>query len=279
MLDSPGPQEPQQSARMARTGTAVFVVVASVVVVALTYALFVRTLEGQRLEQIASHRIGQGPLTRDAVENVLHKVSVTLIVLTLGACAVVAGLRRRWVLAAGACGLVAGANLTTQALKQLVLTRPDFGYGTLNSFPSGHITVVASLVLAALLVVPRSIRWLVELAGSVGVAVIGAGAVVTSWHYPSDIIGGLAVTLAWGVLVLLAVSRVGDRESRDRPHSHPAALILGLVVAAAIFVAFGVRPDESMVDLVILATTMSGLAVAGALTVGVFAKMLDANVA
>jgi len=190
---------------------------------------------------------------------------------------VIAAIRQRWLLAAGALVVVAGANITTQLLKKVVLSRPDFGYGVTNSFPSGHTTVVTSLVLAVLLVAPRSARWLVELAGSVCVAVIGVGTVVNSWHYPSDVIGGLLVALVWGLAVLAAISAVEPVDPRRTPRSHPLALLVGLVIAAFIFVSFGVRPGGSTRDLIVIATTMSGLAVAGALTVGIFARMLDAR--
>jgi hypothetical protein len=107
--------------------------------------------------------------------------------------------------------------------------------------------------------------------------VIGVGTVVNTWHYPSDVIGGLLVPLVWGVAVLATISVVEPSDPRRTPRSHPLALLVGLVIAAFIFVSFGVRPGGSTRDLVVIATTMSGLAVAGALAVGLFARMLDAR--
>jgi hypothetical protein len=57
------------------------------------------------------------------------------------------------------------------------------------------------------------------------------------------------------------------------------ALALGLLLSAGVFIAFGVRPGGSLQDFAVLAVTMAGLATAGALSVGVFARMLDARVA
>jgi membrane-associated phospholipid phosphatase len=252
---------------------AVVMIALAVAAFLATYLVFVRTGTGQRLDQVAIDHVGQAWRTRVAVANVLDWITSGLIVLVSGACVVIAAIRQRWLLAAGALVVVAGANITTQLLKKVVLSRPDFGYGVTNSFPSGHTTVVTSLVLAVLLVAPRSSRWLVELAGSVCVAVIGVGTVVNAWHYPSDVIGGLLVGLA----VLVAISAVEPADPRRTPKSHPLALLVGLVIAAFIFVSFGVRPGGSTRDLIVIATTMSGLAVAGALTVGIFARMLDAR--
>jgi membrane-associated phospholipid phosphatase len=256
---------------------AVGVIAMSVLAFLAMYLVFVRTGTGQRLDQVAINHVGQGPATRAAVAGVLDWITRGLIVLVSGACVVIAGVRRRWVLAAGALVEVAGANVTTEALKKLILDRPDFGYGASNTFPSGHTTVITSLVLAVLLVTPRSSRWLVELGGSVAVALIGVGTVVTTWHYPSDVVGGLLVPLVWGLVVLVAISVVEPYEQTRSPKSHPLALLVGLVIAAFIFVSFGVRPGGSLKDLVVVSTTMSGLAVAGALAVGLFARMLDAR--
>ena len=63
--------------------------------------------------------------------------------------------RSRPELGVAAAATVVGANVTTQALKRW-LDRPDLlGLGGANSFPSGHVTVVASLAAGALLVSVR----------------------------------------------------------------------------------------------------------------------------
>lgn len=257
---------------------AVALMTMSLAVMFTAYLLFVQTSRGQLLDQVVVRRVGQGELTRETLSSVLQLVTVGLIMLVLSLCAAIAALRRRWELAVGAFVIVAGANVSTQGLKRVLLSRPDLGYGVENSFPSGHVTVVISLVLALLLVLPSSARWLMELAGSVAVSVIGVGVVVTTWHYPSDVIGALAVTLAWGLLVLGAISLLGTDPPVRRPAVTTMALALGLLLSAGIFIAFGVRPGESLKDFVVLAFTMAALATAGALSVGVFTRMLDARV-
>ena len=61
--------------------------------------------------------------------------------------AIVAAARRRPTLAGRALGAVVGANVTTQILKDYVLTRPSLGVttGVVNSLPSGHTTVAVTL--------------------------------------------------------------------------------------------------------------------------------------
>ena len=61
-------------------------------------------------------------------------------------------IRRSWVSLATAVVLVIGANVTTQILKAIVISRPDFGWGSHNSLPSGHTTMAASFAVAAIMI-------------------------------------------------------------------------------------------------------------------------------
>ncbi len=257
---------------------AVAVAVVSVVTLALTYVIFVRTTAGQHFDQAATQHLAASLETRDTVANLLQEVTVVSVLAVLGICVAIAALRRRGVLAVGAVVLVAGANVTTQALKHVVLSRPNLGYETVNSLPSGHLTVTASLALAALLVVPRTVRGITAMLGAVSIAVIGVGTVVTTWHRPSDVIGALAVTLAWGAAVLAALSWRGYHSTGVRPRSHTLALLVGLAVAAGFFVALGVRPDGYRYDLFVHLIVMCGLSLCGALVVGLYARMIDSRV-
>jgi membrane-associated phospholipid phosphatase len=244
-------------------------------VMLVCYALLVRTHEGQRLDQTALDHVRSSDSPRLAVADLLQNLTVGALTLVLVCCVAVALVRRRWALAIAAVVIVAASMGSTEVLKHDVLSRPDLGLGQSNSFPSGHTTVVTSLVLAGLLVVPHGGRWAVGLAGSVGVAVTGVGTVVAGWHRPSDVVGGLAVTLATGsaVLAVLAVTH-GTAPSR-RPTPRPVALATGLAAAAALFIALGVRPDGTAADLLVHVVTMCGLSIAGAAVVGLFTWMVD----
>jgi membrane-associated phospholipid phosphatase len=245
-----------------------------------TYLVFVRSGAGQRIDQTGLNHLADGIASRQAVASWLRGVTVGAVVLVLLGCLVVALARRRIGLGLVAVGIVAGANATTQVLKHAVFDRPHLGRGWTNSLPSGHATVVMSLALAALLVAPRAWRGLVSVGAAVAVAVAGVGTVVAGWHRPSDVVAAFAVCLTWGALGLAAVSlRPGFAARPATPRAHPFALLTGLALAAAAFLEVGVRPDNTSRDLVIHAVIMCGIAIAGALVVGVFARMADARAA
>lgn len=243
------------------------------------YLLFVRTGEGQRLDQAALNHVGSQGGAGLTVANLLQDLTVATMAVVLVVCLVVAIVNRRWAFACAAAVLVGGAMATTELLKHEVLSRPALGYGVTNSLPSGHTTIVASLVLGALLVVPRAARPMVGLAGAVGIAVTGVGTVVAGWHRPSDVVAGLAVTLAWGAAVLAGLAIVHGTHPAVRPTVRPLVLLAGLALAAAFFLALGVRPDGTLKDLAVHVVTMCGLAVLGAVVVGLFGWMVDSRYA
>ena len=165
-----------RAAGMAATAVLAFVVVAMVALGSAT---------GQRLDRRAMDALSSPQRTTHRLVEVLSLVSVWSVALVLAACVVLALVRRRMAAAAAAMVLVAGANVTTQVLKYDVLTRPDIGFGDVNSLPSGHTTVAVSLALAGVLVAPAAWRSLVALLGSGGATLIGAGTVVGRWHRPA----------------------------------------------------------------------------------------------
>jgi membrane-associated phospholipid phosphatase len=142
---------------------------------------------------------------------------LTLLVMLALACGIALA-RRRPRSAAAALILVAGANLTTQLFKAL-LAHPRFqailGAEQIgaNSFPSGHTTAVASIAIAYAFVVPRDLRSAVALIGTGLVAAVGCSVMALTWHYPSDVLGGILVAAGWGFAVLagLRATRGGSR--------------------------------------------------------------------
>jgi membrane-associated phospholipid phosphatase len=129
-----------------------------------------------------------------------------------------------------ALAVVAGANLTTQLFKAL-LAHPRFqsalGAEQLasNSFPSGHVTAAASVAVAFLFVVPRDWRLLTALGGIGLVAAVGCSVMALSWHYPSDVLGGVLVAAGWGFAALAGIraSEVAPRR-RARQLGRRAAI-------------------------------------------------------
>jgi membrane-associated phospholipid phosphatase len=109
--------------------------------------------------------------------------------------------------AVAALVVVAGANLTTQILKLLVShprIRAALGADQLawDGFPSGHVTAVASIVIAYAFVVPGRLRPVVFAGGACLVAVVAWAVLSLDMHYPSDVLGGVLVAAGWGFAAL-----------------------------------------------------------------------------
>jgi membrane-associated phospholipid phosphatase len=169
----------------------------------LTYRALVQSTTGQRLDQLAMvESMAAAPTSADHLRDLLHAVSVPSIAVAVGVLAAIAVKRSRPELAVAAAATVVGANVTTQALKHW-LGRPDLldlGSANVNSFPSGHVTVVASLAAGALLVMPRRAQPTVAVLGIAATAVTALATVALGWHRPSDVIGAIGVVGAWAAI-------------------------------------------------------------------------------
>jgi len=196
-----------------------------------------RTGTGQTWDHEAMSTVYAGREAKLAVLSVLGRVSIGLVLAVTIGCVVAALMRGRLDLAIAAVAVVAGANATTQLLKHTWLDRPDFGLGTNNSLPSGHTTLVASAVAAAILVAPAALRGLLALGGGAAATMTGASTIVAAWHRPADVVAALLVCLAWVGLVSIGIA------GRSR-----IALVEGLAATAgsglalAALIGIGVRP-------------------------------------
>lgn len=221
------------------TGPAVTAAAAGALVLAVLVQVALRTTTGQRWDYSAMNTVVGGRDTRLTVLSVLGYVSIGAIIVVVVGCVGVALARGSARLALGAVAVIGGANVTTQLLKHVLLERPDLGLGigTLNSLPSGHTTVVASSVGAALLVVPRVARAPVVLAGGFATTLTGASTIVAGWHRPADVVAALAVSLLWTGLV----AAVLHGPVTPAPGTFAAAVV-GCGGALVVLVAIGVRP-------------------------------------
>lgn len=171
-----------------------------------------------------------------------------LIVVVVAAIILVAVVRRRPDLGVAALLLVGGATLSTQILKRDVIAPLATGE---NTMPSGHVTVVLSTLLAAVLVAgPRWRPGWSTLAGFLG-AVTAIGAMIGTWHVPGDVVAAAAVCLVWSGIVLVALTPAVHRFRRTAPSvwSHDRALqprglaLLGGLAAAGALTAYRGLPD------------------------------------
>jgi undecaprenyl-diphosphatase len=110
-----------------------------------------------------------------------------------------------WALAIG--GVVA----VDLPLKQ-AFHRPTLGTSGGYAFPSGNAMVSVALLLA--LVLGGSPRWRKKtlVVGVPLVLVYGVALVYAWWHYPTDVLGGWSLAIAWvSCLWLLLLGRRGQR--------------------------------------------------------------------
>ncbi len=80
---------------------------------------------------------------------------------------------------------------------------PEFDYG----FPSGHAMASMTFVTALVILSWNSPwRWFVLIAGSLFVLIIGWTRLYLGAHYPSDVLAGWSVSLAWTIGVSLLIN-------------------------------------------------------------------------
>jgi membrane-associated phospholipid phosphatase len=145
------------------------------------------------------------------VENILEVVVILghpLVYALICAGIVGLGLRRGVAEGVAVAVLIAGANVTTQVLKELLADpRPHELGVAAESWPSGHTTAAAVATLALLLVVrPQTRRRAAVIGGALTLAIASA-VVIETWHYPSDVLGGLCVAGCWAAAVAALLSR------------------------------------------------------------------------
>ncbi len=128
---------------------------------------------------------------------------------------------RRRVALAVAC-VMGFAPLTAETLKPL-LAHPhaQIGYTYIGpaSWPSGHATAAAALVLCAVLVAPVWLRPAVVALGGVFAVAVGCSLLILAWHMPSDILGGYLVASLWMALAVAGLRAADRREGARRGES------------------------------------------------------------
>jgi hypothetical protein len=195
------------------------VVAGSIVVFIGNYIFFVRTTLGQELDNaalIGAEHEAQGVVSE--AWDLLDIISVASLALACVVIGVVALLRRRVALAFAALTTIAVANVATQLLKRVLLERPDLiGAGELNSLPSGHATVAATVSVGLVMVTAPRWRSVVALVTVVFPIAVAVAVVTASWHRPSDSIAAFCVVLGVAAASLAAVVAVFGFDAGERP--------------------------------------------------------------
>lgn len=197
------------------------------------YLAAVATPTGQLLDDVAMLRLSALVDSRQWAVLALHWVSAgSLLGLSAALGLVTWVLRGRGIALLGV--LTTGAVVVGAQLLKLLLLRPDLLVGSAaNSYPSGHVAVVAGL--AAALVVgaaPGMARRvaLVLLTPVVGLA--GLATVVLQWHRPSDVLGSVLLAVALGGLATLLADRRGrPRRGTTAEPAPPGCRVPGALLA------------------------------------------------
>jgi membrane-associated phospholipid phosphatase len=194
-----------------RVATAALGVVVALCCAFATYVVhrvFVGTEVGQTADQALMEKAAALPVAvAHAAESVLSLFTIPFVLAVCAVPPLVAVLRRSPWHAVAALVLVGGANISTQVLKDHVFERPDLlALGAPNSLPSGHTTVVASVVLGLLLIIPSAWRRPAAVVGLTATLLVGLATIVAGWHRLSDVAAALLVSLAWTGVVLVVVA-------------------------------------------------------------------------
>lgn len=124
--------------------------------------------------------------------------------------------KQRFAAAIGWGAAVGGILVLDPALKALV-ARPELnpmsnGY----SFPSGSAMLLLAATIVLIVSLPAARRPCAAVGGAALVLYQGAMLVSIRWHYPSDVVAGWCVTVAWLAAVWLTVAAFTDGKVRQR---------------------------------------------------------------
>lgn len=268
------PSAARSPARGRTLSGALVLAVASLATLVATVRILLGTVQGQTLDENAMESVYARRDTLEHLLSALGYVSIGTMAVGMTVLVGLAVVRGRFDAAIAAAGVLAVANLATQALKRYVIDRPDYGVGWHeNSLPSGHTTAAMSMVVAALLVTPAALRFLVTFLGTAAVFLTGVSTVVAGWHRPSDIVAALAICVLCGSVAAFALAL---RRTARPSGSFGATLLLALLATVAggvVLLAIGVRPDGGWTGFGPAALVITSIGLATTLAVTLFERV------
>jgi membrane-associated phospholipid phosphatase len=145
--------------------------------------------------------------------------------------------QRRFWRAATVGAVLIGSGATAQVLKRLLATprNPSFGDGFRVEdigWPSGHAAAVTALALCAVIVAPPAWRGIVALAAGGYAVALGFATLALTWHYPSEVLGGILLAGVWGASGLAVLAHLEASESAAAA-TRPPRWVLGWGTAGA----------------------------------------------
>jgi membrane-associated phospholipid phosphatase len=231
------PRTPQRLLAWAGLGTVLLVAFTALVFLAPP----VRSLDSTALQ---GFQIGSQSAEPDNVHRIAHTAMPVPVAILTAMLVAFALLRRRPERALAVLVLVAGAGTITEVLKHILAHSRAVDSAAAYqvdaaSYPSGHATVTMSLVLAAVIVAPRTLRPMAATLGAAWAAAVSFAMLILHRHFPSDVLAGYLVAGAWCLYVLAALRVAEGRLARPgEPHQMVKTRAARPLLVAAIMAAF-----------------------------------------
>ena len=261
--------------------------IAAAAVVGL-YVIFVRLPIGQRWDDRA---LLGGLLAsedaRKALTAALHGIRISTLILMVALLLVIGLLRHRFAIALLATLGFGGAVVSAEVLKR-VLPRRDLApelnayvdNGNIDTYPGGHSTIAMAFALALILVTSPRYRAPVAVAAMLWAAAVPVATLAAGWHRPSDVLGGIALGLAWlagiAALAVLHSGHVMPTPTSMRILPLAGAAVITLCVVGLLVWIW--RGDPSAIPvgggLAAFAVAIVAIALVAVVSVGLYAEAL-----
>lgn len=224
---------------------------------------FVLTPSGQQLDEVAFREYAYQFLTiQPQTATGLDQIPAAAGIFAVTGLLFVLIWKHRFIPAIVGIGVALASNATTQVIKNVILTKPNYGIqeATMNSAPSGHTTFAASAVAMLFLASPKRLRPAVGFIGMLFTLAAGYSTIINEWHRPVDVISGILVTASW-TIVGLALLRFLRSEELDMSNTQRSGLVMiPLLLIGGFFLSF----CAVAMYLLVYTDTMAGSAVIGA---------------
>lgn len=251
------------------------------------FVLMVRFHLGQRVDFSAFEGRKWMSLEMRRSARAVVSVGTPMLVVAVAARSTVVALTRRGLgAAAAALASVPVALVLARMLKNL-LPRDDQLVGSWvtgdNTFPSGHLAVLATAVLVAVSVsTPRRRPRVAALAAGL-VAAQAVGVAASGWHRPSDLVGALGIAVGVSALAGMVIAggrRGGSLRPRERWYVKRDSVLHGggaiLLLVWTWFVVGRLLGRPSYGDFLAHVAAVSLVVVLGYASVVVHARLADA---
>ncbi len=214
-------------------------VLATALIAALTF--FIRSRIGQLLDESSFNEFSYQFMNfQSQTRSMLDLVPATAGILAVIALIFVLIWKHRFVPAIIGIAVALAANLSTQILKNYVITKPNYGIqeAMINSAPSGHTTFAAAAGAALFLAAPKKLRPIVAVLGSSFALAAGFSTIINGWHRPVDVVSSLILTSMWTVLGLALLRFMRSEEMDNSNTRYSGFILVPLMSIAGFFLGF-----------------------------------------